>query len=373
MPTILPTGEQISHAVLKYGPPALLVGGGTAGLLHLIRQYKERQAQAQPAVPSNDVLTVTLPPQRPKTAGFLQHLMANKGRYLGGAAVVGTGVGLERYIQKDQVPSSLSDAAMVTGVLAGGGLLGYGAVDGYMRNRQKEQMQERLDQAKSEYGTLLGHSLVNGKAAEVEDPNNHFPLINGLCLGVVESEFSEDGQKIAESWGSLLFGAPGGLAVLTGVLAHKWMYNRQKELESMHTQPKPSPPKQIRLVSAPPPQPDPSEDGTEQLLLNGPQAPKLAADLAGMVAGLTGGYVMGDKKEPDTVLLEKQPPISAPKATNAGPGTAQIATADGPVNVEAEDPAAAAIMQQGGTKKLTQLLKIFQVQPEVASAPTIEA
>lgn len=410
MPTIFPTPEIALHHFVKYFPPGLAIGAGSAGLIHLMSQMKQLKEEQKAQEVGNDTLTVPIPQKiasspwatalagltrsmrrtaplmltngaqvaQPvagaaaaaapgRLSGLLSHLGANKWRYASGGAALGATGMAEHMSTKDTVPSSLSDAGMVTAILAAGGLGGYHMVDNALENRQKEQLQTRLDRSKNEYGTLLGQTLAGGKTATLDDPNSTFPIIKGICMQVVCDEFGE--QKVAETVGSMMFGAPGALSVLTAVLAHKWMYNRQNELEHMHTQTKPSPPKQIRLVSAPPPAPAPMPDdgmSAGQLQL---EAPKVAGELPELLGALAVGHVAGgEKKEPAPAIGAPPVVVAPPRATTVGPGTVQISTDGGPTEVEAEDPAAAAVLHNGGAKKLTTLMSIFQAQPEVAAA-----
>ena len=172
-----------------------------------------------------------------------------------------------------------------------------------------------------------------------------------------------------------------GVAVLAGIMAHKWMYNKQKELEAMHTQSKPAPPKQIRLVSAPAapatPAALPTSEAPEKVNLL-PESPetadtpllenKVAIDIAEIAGGaLLGGVASGDKKKEEEVQQDPSVLPPQPEAVKIGPGTIQIGTAGGPVEVQAQDAATAKVLnQQAG--KLTKLMGVFQAQPSLAAA-----
>lgn len=255
-------------------------------------------------------------------------------------------------------------------MLAGGGatLLGYKVVDTILRNRERKMKERQLDRAKEEYGSLLGKSLAGGKTASEELFNLH-----GLINSVVVCDQPETNSKQAlfdglGDWltekGVSVLSVPSALAVLSGALAHNWMYKRQNDLDKMHEKVKPAPPKEIRLVSkpvtlptapVPTPKPEPSlteEDDKEEL----EKSAELSEALE--VLGLS-TQAQEEKKAPDEIV--------APKVVEVAPGTVAVETASGPLTIEAEDPAAARALSRN-KGKIKKLMGILQAQPATALA-----
>jgi len=518
--TFTPSSEQVGYYLSKYGPPSLLLGAGTAGLLHLMTKVKELNQEHKERTSADDTLTVPIPatPLAQKVAAIswqglkdlvvrgAAHVGKFKGRYASGAGAGILGVGataaLGSKAPTEYVPeSSLSDAGGIMATLLGGGLLGYGATNALLRNREREQLQKRLDSSKDQYGRLLGQTLAqpgDPKVASV-DPDDTFSLISGMVGALVRRDFP-DLDKNAESSLSLTAGAAlTGLPVLAAVLAHKWMYRRQQELNALHADEKPKPPKRIQLVSAPaaasPAGPAPSPelpiqeaDIVEPMALSAPKVAVMdevraaniqaannvgaagtalalgipaiallhglftggfergarqggrsfAEGLGGGLAGTLGGAAIGsigglpgaaaggviggilghtagqvhggvaaernweEKKKKELASPSKPVPKTAgelpeffgalalskavdgvapekkkkmtgtakmPTQQDIAPGVSQITTSEGPVEVTAEDPRAAAIMRNGGTSKIRRLLSVFQASPEISASP----
>lgn len=275
-----------------------------------------------------------------------------------GAGAVGGGLyGLGDHNEnKDR--ASLLDASIATGLVGGGLLGGYSLVNSILRRRRKENLERQLASAKEEYSTLLGRTL--SKTAEETECLERFPAIHGflgefvsVSNGSKEAEFKEADL----SSGMLLLGSPGALATISGIVAHKWMYNRQKELERLYTTKKPEPPKQIRLVSTP--APGSSQDDDEPLELGMPEPEK--------VAGLT-EIIDQISATPDERKQEEETLGSAkqPKVVKVGPGTVQIATEGRqPVEIEASDPESAAILKTKAPM-LARLIAAYQSTPTSA-------
>ena len=151
-----------------------------------------------------------------------QNVKNNKGRWTIGTGLTGA-AGLTTagtISERNQPSNSLWDAAGVTGALVGGGLLGYNLVDRIMKNRRAAQLQDRLDKAKQEYGTLLGQTLGSAGAAKAAsfDPDENFPMINGLCLGLIEPQFPELSHQKAAGSAWMTFVAPVALVRGIGVI-----------------------------------------------------------------------------------------------------------------------------------------------------------
>lgn len=445
---IIPDATQALHLLGRYLPASMLVGGGVAGIQHLMAMKREQDKAMDESDQRKDVLVV---PVSAKTANVateaaqsffhapevVAHEVGEAGHVSppalgtpewnaqriddlflgrdGGAhtppasggggggslnmpipselpkgwfdrnwkwlvptagAGVG-GLGLKNYNDSKGSPSLL-DMSAITGIVGGGLMGGYSVINHLIRERKKKVLAEQVDQAKKEYATMLGHTL--SKTAGI-DAVIEFPVIHGVLQDFARLN-GDDSQKNADvSPGMLLLGVPGGLAVLSGIAAHKWVYNRQKELEAMHTASKPAPPKQIRLQAVPPPAAA-QDDDDEPLALGAPEPEKIAIleDRWTFVpkqekeANL--GELLQFVNQSDTAALEKEKAEAAaaamgtaqPKVVKVGPGVVQIATeGQTPIEVEADGPASAAILARKAPQ-LAKLMAVYQSTPVSAMA-----
>ena len=169
-------------------------------------------------------------------------------------------------------------------------------------------------------------------------------------------------REIALAFGvpPMLLGIPGGLGVLSAIAAHKWVYNRQKELEAMHTASKPSPPRQIRLQAVPPPGAE--QDDDQPLSVNGADE---------KYAGLNEIMDFMNKAETPAISEQQAEAIAEPVKTQVvkvAPGVIQI-TGKGhpPTEVEADSPESAEILRRSAPR-LAKLLAAYQSTPASAMA-----
>lgn len=286
---IVPHMDQFVDKVKRYSLPFFLTGAGAAGLLHMLQMRREAQKAEATKQPSNDILTVTIPSQKQANVfrTVLNWAKANKGQAATAVGAGGAAVALPVHDMmrakpvEPQVPTNyLLDAGFSTAAIAGASMLGYTVMDKILQRRRKAQLESQLDKSKGEYGALLGNMLAPKTASSLD---NLYPVTFGLCCAMADDSFPpEELQKTATNPIATLVSFPSALAVVTGILAHKYMYNRQKELASLHDTSKPTPPKEIRLVSAPPPQleaPSPHDDFDET------EAKAASILLGGLVAG----------------------------------------------------------------------------------------
>ncbi len=150
------------------------------------------------------------------------------------------------------------------------------------------------------------------------------------------------------------------------------MYNRQQELANLHASHKPSPPKEIRLVSAPP-APAPAtpaipeqqsldNEMDEQELKTGGVEDILAA------AGLAHA-VSPDESDASNTVSKANSPLTAPRSVESAPGTVAMETASGPVTIEAEDPRSAKILHNNTAtfKRIMGILQAQTARPDLAA------
>lgn len=273
----------------------------------------------------------------------------------------------------DEPPPSLMDAGIVAGTIPLGILGGYGLINHFIKKRQKKNLEEQLDQAKSEYSNLLGSSLAKSAS---DDSHFSFPIIDGICFAAVELDLeSESGKHAADiNAGMALVGAPYVSGALATIIAHRWMYNKQKEIEALHTTEKPKPPKQIRLVSAPPP--DQSEEAPLAIGLQDEEKvaelihrlthPPISESKVAIGEGISdifsflGGAAPASTEDALQRQLdrEKEEREKQPKAIKVAPGVVQITSGEGPIEIEAADPAAARVLSKT-SPQLTKLIASF--------------
>lgn len=385
---LVPSVDQFLDKVQRYGPGFFLAGAGTAGMLHMLRMRNEEQKAQEAAKPSNDVLTVTLPRKLAAWGGdILRWAKTNPLKAgLGGAAAAGI-------VARDMthVPTTpdnyLADAGMKATAILGSSALGYGIINSILENRRKKQLQDQFTKAKGDYGNLLGNVLAQPKAAELDQA---CPVLFGAICAVADQSLGDDERKSASVISNLV-SAPSALMVISGILSHQWMYNREKELAALHQNVAPKPPKEVRFVTAPPAQPlippgnapalespQRSDDFDEVESKNaGGTGHMIAADLAadGILLSMIDSKREGGEKPPGAqpgkplVPPTAPPPAIAPiQMVDVAPGTTIGQTANGPVSFEAEDPNAARVLHQnkGRLKQLLGMMQARSADPEQA-------
>jgi hypothetical protein len=391
-------GDQALSLLKRYLPGSLAVGASAAGLKHLGGMLYQMEKDKKDKQERGDVLTVQIPqgskmaasipaaaaealermaaqaahagesgaatiiptPALSRTAKAMQAIKSHKlitGGAIAGAGATGMGQAKDWDDNKgapSEPPPSLWDSGGIASTIMLGGLGGYSLVDHFIKKRQKKNLEEQLDDSKREYSQLLGASLVKGASVEPS-----FPIISGICSYKVER--GDRPQKEAAAALTRLIGIPTGAAAVSAILAHRWMYERQKELEKLHTESKPTPPKQIRLVSAPPEAPtDDTDDGEKPLALG---FDKGAAAMPDWFEFFNKVPAAPDEQAlRQTQKQQEEDEKKQPKMTNIAPGTVQVSLRDGPVEILAEDPRAAKILSKA-SPRLTKLLAAFQSTP----------
>lgn len=334
-------------------PPALPSGASGSSTPGVPTQVVSPAGGPPPANVSTPAATITSAAVPPWSTG--KKLLVGGGVGAGGVAAAAyknynplTG----QPVVGGDPPNSPLDPGIIAAIIGGGTIGGYSLINHIIKERQKKNLQEQLDDSKKEYSQLLGASLLKGASA---DPA--FPIINGICFSKIEKSRS---QKEAAVSLAHLVGAPTLGFSVSAILAHRWMYERQKELEALHTQSKPSPPKQIKLVTAPEPNQE-DEDGEKPLALNYEKEATAMPDWFNFFEKQTSEI----PNELDAKQVQQQKDDDAkrqPKMTNVAPGTIQVLTKDGPVEIEAEDARSARILEKT-SPRLTKLLAAFQSTP----------
>lgn len=387
--TFLPTTKQFGDAVVNYGVPSLIAGAGIAGLVATIAELKKQRELTAPPTPRKDVLEVQLPAI--KTAGVLSNIMARLAsgaskasvavknnwkpiaKTVGGVTAAGgtvlaadqmwfspvrnkTQAVREALATGQPVPiapvdggsSLVGQAPLTAGVAATGLIGGYALVDTIIKARRKKQIQDRLEQSKREYSELLGQSLTGPASPKVAA----FPLCEevvrvvagmvagGSGLSVTGTTKLADFASAAKRTTALVTSTPALLALAAAVASHQFMYSREKSIADQMTAKKVSPPKEIRLITAPSAANQPAAEpvtATEEEKMDDGAEVKVAEGLETAAGMLLGSSLLGgeDKGKP---AIEKRQKTVRPVVERVDANTYRIVTPAGAVTVDATDP-----------------------------------
>jgi len=368
---VTPSLGQVWDRTKAIAPPALAIGAGGVSLVQLLKMFRDQREMEAAAKPRKDVLTVEIDPQQ-KQAGLQDIIDYAKRPFIASAQ--------QQVKSPEKTPHLLSENAMQVAIAIGALGAGSAAASSFFEGRRKKDLEDRLERAKSEYSSILGKSLVGGtagvKTAEVEVYCEACPTIAGFCDSIARSTFPEDQQKTANGNPLMeVISAPMTLLTLSGILSHKWLYNRLKDQEKAQTTSMPSPPREIRLVTKPQPttqMPQPNEsdvvtpeeedprkaagalDGVlDGMGLNLPDPAGDAARSAVQVVAPAGQAAPAPEPEKNSVA-----PV---RMVDVGPGTMAAETSGGPVTIEAEDENAARVLQQN-RGRLKKVLSVLQAQ-----------
>jgi hypothetical protein len=190
--------------IKKYGPQSLAAGAGVAGLAHLISEYNQRQREEERGKPKS--LYIDLP----KTANVFSSPSGSQ---------------------------YLLDSAVGVGSVLGAGAVGYQIVDSVLKKVRKSRMQSELEEKKKQYSELLAQKIYNSENKYAAE--SKYPMIEGLIASVVDSTHDMDTSDLKEKIAisdpttlSTITSLPGLGALLAGILAHKYWYNRDKDIHS---------------------------------------------------------------------------------------------------------------------------------------------
>lgn len=194
--------ELVMDRLRQYGPQAALIGAGLAGLSHAA--YSSDEEKKKEKKEEDNSVYVTIPE---KTA-------ADTSQYL-------------------------LDAGISGGAILGAGTAGYLVLDKVLQKMRKKDVDKDLERAKSEYARLLSQRISEedeeNKMASGDELS--YPNIEALCYAVAIAEAKEAiGDKTAEvedpSYLTLATSMPSLAALVGGVLAHNYWYDRQKNIEA---------------------------------------------------------------------------------------------------------------------------------------------
>lgn len=331
------TWELLRDRLVRHGMPAAALGGGVAGLAHLVSSNAEQRGLKKQN--QNENTLVIQVPQ--KTAAPSPAL----GQYMW-------------------------DAPLAAGAIVGGGAAGYKVVDSILRKYREKKLQNQLSSAKSEYAGFLGQRLSEDKVAGGDE----YPILNGMLMslshGMVNTPVEAvrkqaalnviDKKKIAanpETLLTMLTSLPGLAALATGTLAHNYYYDRQRDIdrgiEKEEADSMSKAPRFVKIVSAPPA--GSAEAGNKEIqkrkglpiddiLSKAAEAPETAMAIVQKVLDPTGAAISAGTKEDLKPVQQPEKPdkpvVDQEAIQDVDPNTTVFKTNSGPVQVDALDPAA---------------------------------
>ena len=265
----------VMDRIKRYAPQAALVGGGLAGLNHLIAMKK--QYDNEQSANNKDDNTIYLDIPHTKMA-FDTDRALDVGSAAAGGALVGAGIGGATYlvaslvqklregkqtppaIQPQQndpnsgsdvynddkyagiwdTPSTsqyLLDSGLAVGTTLGAGALGYKVVNSVLQNVRRRKEQDELERTKGEYSNLLSKKIYGMENKTAEDFS--FKNIESFALAIhdslekVENKVALDKSAFSDpTMMSMMTSLPGVGALVAGILAHNYWYNKQQDVEA---------------------------------------------------------------------------------------------------------------------------------------------
>lgn len=340
--------DYIADRFVRHGLPAMAVGSGIAGLAHFLSMRKKREEE-QESSKNNDTIVIEVPT---KQAGIVDSL---KGPSLGQYAW---------------------DAPMAIGTALAGGGLGYLVVDKILKKYREQQLDSELNSLKKQYAKYLAQDMVPKQAS------SEYPMLDGLTLAITETAkatpVEQDRKEAAasivkeafgpETVGTMALSLPGVAALLSGILAHNYYYNHQKNvqrgLEKEEAEKMKLAPKSVKIVSVPAVSEEPAKSKAtkkknddvpvDELLgksaeVNPAAVIPLAAggaatanNLSSMVQKLIdqGAHVDRDTGANTRESRRKDKIVSREDIQKIDPNTLMLMTDSGPIQIDALDPEA---------------------------------
>ena len=244
----------------------------------------------------------------------------------------------------------LLDSGLAVGATLGGGAIGYKVVNSILQSVRKRKEHEELERTKGEYSKLLSqkiYGMEQGKHAS----DAAFQNIEALAFSIAESmegvssKVAFDKEALSDpTMMSIMSSLPGVGALITGILAHNYWYNKQKDVEAglakQESEKVKKSPTMIKIRTVDP------ETGLEDKaagLVENLMAPELAAQqaLAHTLSGPAGSttVVEGSPKE-------KRPIFEDSDMEEVDPNTVVVSTDDGDTQIDAEDPQAVKTLEK---------------------------
>jgi hypothetical protein len=227
------TLDMLKDSLSRHALPAAGIGAGLAGVAHILA-LKKRQEEANKKKQDADTIVIEVP-SKTATPEFGQYFW---------------------------------DAPLAVGSALAGGGAGYAIVNNILKKQRQKQLDNELESLKKQYADYMSQQMsVDSKTAE-------YPVLDGLILSIADKVHDtppEDYRKSAaqnlikkaspadpvgrETLGTMLTSLPGVAALLAGIGAHSYYYNRQKNIdraiEKEEASEMKSAPKFIKIVSKP--------------------------------------------------------------------------------------------------------------------------
>jgi len=237
---------------------------------------------------------------------------------------------------EDNPGGALMAPALWLGSSIIGSTLGFGAVNDYLRSKQKVEEGAKLERAKAEYSRLLGRSLVGPKTAAMAE----WPTVEGYVTGVAEQFCAMDKSAVPDniSPAGWVIGGTGMLAMIAGIIGHNYVYNRETAADEALKDSRIKPPRSIRLVSTPVPNEEPQKLANVQA-----EVLDFIIKGAGIVEIIEQG-IIGLKEDDDKDRDTKKNESAKAHSEQIDSNTIIIHTPNGDIEVNANDPRAREIM-----------------------------
>lgn len=194
--------ELVLERIKQYGPQSAMIGAGLAGLSHYL--YSNREEEEDGEKKEDDAVYVDVPE---KSAAEISQYLLDSG--IGGGAILGSGVA------------------------------GYLVLDKILKSYRSNKIKSEIEKTKAEYAKLLTQRINKGEDEEEKEASIGreltYPNIEALCYAVAIVNEGGD-EKVAEisdpSYLSIATSMPSLAALVGGVLAHNYWYDRQKNIEA---------------------------------------------------------------------------------------------------------------------------------------------
>lgn len=333
--------ESAEHVVLdrlkRYGLPSAVAGAGLAVAMKVVSDIRENQLDARAKrkeVANPNTIEIHLPPktlgEQKKIAESVSRSVSNAVRRskqkraslpayqvaacidhnkkdAGGALeeIGGFISGLGGKPDPSAVPQhwALSTPATIgAAVLPGVGA--YMLLDKMFKGQERKALKKQIKAVKDDYSNLLLRDIESQRNPDQEkvacSPSE--ALIDVL----VDRRSDADGMSKTASWWESLTSAPVALALLAGVMTHRYSLGKEREVDEYYSKlkkPGPRPPQRVKLISAPPATEAP---GAEPTAAKEEAAEKSIDNETQKAANVTGPALLGlklfemsDRNEPD--------------------------------------------------------------------------